>query len=1282
MEHFSFATTINVPTSQLITSAVINVYDRNKQLKIGRALLDTCATANFITENFLDKLNLPKQKCSIPIGALNDLSTVTKHIVKLTIRSRYNAFEKTITCLSVPEISRSVPNEFLKRELFNIPSNLPLADPNFNKPAAIDLLLGSGPTLSMLCVGQNDLSKNGEDLCIQKTRVGWIIGGTPNSNLKLLKTKSKKLKLDCHLIELRESLVRFWEIEEGQVSRHFSAEELECEKHFQEHVSRDQSGKYVVALPFKKAEVNVGESYQKALKRFKSLLFKFHKNPDLKTQYTEVIDEYISLNHMTKVNEVDKTDGFYLPHLAVIKETSLSTKLRVVFDASAKTNNGLSLNDELMVGPTIQQDIISLLLKFRIHKYVITADVEKMYRQILVRKEDRKYQRLLWGTENSVDTYELNTVTFGLACAPFLAIRCLQQLAEDEGERFPTTANILKNDVYVDNLLSGSDTIEGAIKIREEMITLLKLAGFNLRQWGSNDPRILHGLPESSIIPNFQLDKDQPVKTLGVFWNAKKDSITFTAHPINLSVVKTKRTILSEIAKFFDPLGLVGPIVLYAKIIIQKIWQSKLEWDESVTSSIFTSWSEFCDQLLLVNNLSFDRKIILDDATNVQMHGFCDASEAGYGACIYIRSTDSSNRTIAKLFYAKSKVAPIKTVSLPRLELCGALLLARLARQVTSIIKVDFEKTVFWTDSTIALSWIQTSPHLLKTFVANRVADIHRVSNSNQWRHIRSNDNPADALSRGQLPRDFLNNSQWINGPSWLILNESHWPILQPNQLGEIPERKKATCLTITRLDSNFLQSFSSYDKLIRIVAYCLRFKHQKLYKGLLKVEELAAAEKTIIKLIQSREFSKDIINLKQGNDVNKKSKLLLLNPFIDNEGILRVGGRLNNSSLPSYQKQPILLPRSHHITTLIVNKLHLNNFHSGCQSTLYALRRKFWIPDGRNQVRKIIRTCVRCFRANPNITEYKMGNLPSVRLTKARPFQNVGVDYCGHFYIKEKKFRNRGRIKVYVAVFVCLVVKAIHLEVVSDLTTEGFLGALKRFVARRGKPSNIYSDNGKNFIGANNELKDLFALLNSENHKIQCVNFANKRKIKWHFIPPLSPHFGGIWESAVKSFKHHLKRVITDQLLTFEEINTLVIEIEAVLNSRPLTPISSDPNDLLVLTPGHFLIGDALTSLPEEDFQDTPTNKLSTWQHLQKLRQHFWGRWSKEYLNNLNTRVKWADGNHQIKEGTVVVIKEDNLPPMQWALGRVTETHPGEDGIIRVVTTLMTPKNHHYLPD
>ena len=296
------------------------------------------------------------------------------------------------------------------------------------------------------------------------------------------------------------------------------------------------------------------------------------------------------------------------------------------------------------------------------------------------------------------------------------------------------------------------------------------------------------------------------------------------------------------------------------------------------------------------------------------------------------------------------------------------------------------------------------------------------------------------------------------------------------------------------------------------------------------------------------------------------------------------------------------------------------------------------------------------------------MGDLPTVRVTETRPFVNVGVDYCGPFFIKEKKFRNRGRIKVYLAVFVCLTVKAVHFEVVSDMTAEGFIAALKRFIARRGLCQNIYSDNGTNFVGANNEMKEVKETLQSEEYNASVYKHLANQGIKWHFIPPQSPNFGGIWEAAVKSFKRHLKRVVGDELLTFEELNTFITEVEAILNSRPLTPISTDPNDLLVLTPGHFLIGTSLTSAPEIDLKDIPRNRLSSWQLIQKIRQDFWKRWHTEYLTELNTRHKWTHGTHNIKPGTLVLIKEDNQPPLRWPMGRVVETLPGADEVIRVV--------------
>ncbi|XP_025835509.1 uncharacterized protein LOC108741778 [Agrilus planipennis] len=551
---------------------------------------------------------------------------------------------------------------------------------------------------------------------------------------------------------------------------------------------------------------------------------------------------------------------------------------------------------------------------------------------------------------------------------------------------------------------------------------------------------------------------------------------------------------------------------------------------------------------------------------------------------------------------------------------------------------------------------------------SNRVADIQAKTGIGDWYHVPSESNPADALSRGQLPEEFLRNETWSEGPFWLRKEEDAWPKTVISATDVLPETRKISCFVTGNAD--FLHDFSSFTRLKRVVAYCLRMRPGTNRSGGLRPDELAYAEKTILKFVQtslSSEKVDEITKRKPGKPIHKR--LLALNPFVDHEGIMRVGGRLKNANISYAQQHPILLPRSHHVTDLIIRDYHTYNFHAGIQTTLYMMRQKYWVLDGRNQVRKIIRSCVRCFRANPPDTKYVMGDLPGVRVTQAQPFANVGVDYCGPFLIKQKKHRNTTFVKSYVAVFVCLAVKAVHLEVVSDLTTEGFIAGLRRFIARRGKPISIYSDNGTNFIGARSELKELYNLFQTSAHQERTARFLSDQGINWQFIPPLSPHFGGLWEATVKSFKHHLKRVVTGPIFTFEEFNTLTIDIEAIINSRPLCPMSNDPNDLLVLTPGHFLIGDILTSLPEGDYSHIPTNRLSRWQHIQKVRQDFWARWHKEYLNELNICHKWSTGHHSIQDGTIVLIKENNVPSMNWTVGRVVKTYPGADGIVRTVS-------------
>nr|XP_033322444.1 uncharacterized protein LOC117218271 [Megalopta genalis] len=527
----------------------------------------------------------------------------------------------------------------------------------------------------------------------------------------------------------------------------------------------------------------------------------------------------------------------------------------------------------------------------------------------------------------------------------------------------------------------------------------------------------------------------------------------------------------------------------------------------------------------------------------------------GYGACIYLRSSNINGQVQPRLLCAKSRVAPLKSMTLPRLELCGAQLLAKLYETILHSMHVEIDQTVFWTDSTITLYWINSSPHLLKTFVANRVSDIQTKTSINMWRHVPSEDNPVDYLPRGQLPAESMKNST-----KWSIMAHAMghlWPQFNLPSLDIVPETKSKTCLlTTTTLSFELLQRYSSIIKLQRIIAYFLRFKLDNQFKGSVSSDELNAANKTILHLVRRECFADEIQDLSQGRRVHRNSKLTTLDPFLDRDGIIRAGGRLKHANIPYSQQHPIILS---------------------------SARQRYWPLDGRNQARRVIRQCIRRFRANPPKTEYMTGR---ARVNEDRHFNNIGVDYCDPFYIKEKKFRNKTRVKVYVVVFVCLAVKTVHMELVSDMTTEGFLAALRRFIARRGKRSSIHSDDGKNFVGANSELDEIHRLINSQEHN-QKVN----------------------------------------AYLSTEGIRC-----------------------------------------------STPSNKLSIWHHLLKIKRDFWTRWNKEYLNELNIRHKWASGNHGIEKGTLIIIKEDNLSPMQWSLGRVIEVHPGTDDIIRAVT-IQTPQ-------
>ncbi|XP_018406526.1 PREDICTED: uncharacterized protein LOC108782694, partial [Cyphomyrmex costatus] len=877
--------TISHCAPQLLTSALLYIRDRGRNIVKARALLDTCATANFISEAIVRKLDVPVIKHSISIGAINATKTESRGVVQISVQSLHNGFNKTLTCLTIPVITDLIPSETFPRDALTLPKNIRLADPEFHKPRPVDLLIGAGATLSLFSVGQIDLSRDGHDLYLQKTRLGWVVAGGAPARASVPISSDPAI---CYLTNLEKQIEKFWDIEEIARDSPKSDEEIQCESHFVENISRDRSGRYTVRLPFRKPFRRLGDSRNAAVKRLTALERKFSADEALKLEYSRVIEEHLRLKHISLIRDPGN-DGYYMPHHAVIKESSSTTKVRIVFDASAKSNNGTSLNDALMVGPTIQNKIFAHLIRFRMYRYVLTADIEKMYCQVLLHENDRKYQRILWRVDREVKTFQFNTLTFGVSSSPFLAIRTIQQLADDEYQFHPRAAEVIKMHLYVDDLLTGAETIEETREIRDGVSALLSKGGFTIRKWASNDERIVSDMAANALHAEFSLnaDGDHSLKTLGVAWSPRSDELRYAAHVIEVAERVTKRKVLSDIAKIYDPLGLLGPIVLYAKKLMQDVWRCKLQWDESVPQSVYTEWLEFARQLGSMGRIAFDRRLWSDECIDLQLHGFSDASKIGYGACLYMRSCDKSGNVNIRLVCARSRVAPLKTVTIPRLELCGALLLAHLYREAKETLGTVPNNIVFWCDSTVVLHWIKTPPHLLKTYVANRVTQVREITDPDAWRHVASEDNPADAISRGQLPQTFLRNKTWFEGPSWLKKGESEWPN-EVMQAMQVPELRKNTCLITTFYDLEMFQKYSSFSKLLRIIAYCLRWRPSNKFTGTLRAVEIREAEIRLLKLLQAAQFADEIQAIKENKKLPDKGKLINLSPFVDEDGLVR----------------------------------------------------------------------------------------------------------------------------------------------------------------------------------------------------------------------------------------------------------------------------------------------------------------------------------------------------------------------------------------------------------
>ncbi|XP_037930221.1 uncharacterized protein LOC119664950 [Teleopsis dalmanni] len=794
----------------LIPTAVVLIKDKYGLYQPIRALLDSCSEISFITEKMAKQLQLPFERINQEVSGIGDVRTQIRHSITATIKSRISKFEWSSQFAVTKRISLNHPEQLIDTTSWNFPESLVLADPLFFKPQHIDLLISTQGFFELILDGKISL---GTSLpCLLNTELGWIIGGQ-------YKNTPTDRALTCNYIQssnIDSMLQKFWKIEELESDQkiNYSKEELSCGKHFVENTTIISNGQIQVRLPFKESPEVLGESFEMAKRRFLSLERRLERQQTLKEDYVKFMQEYLMLGHMSRVDNFDNiTPHYIIPHHCILRPQSTTTKLRVVFDASACTSSGRLLNEILMVGPTIQQDLILTLLTFRLHRYALTADISKMYRQFVVDPRDRNFQLVIW--RNTVNEpqqlFQLNTVTYGMSAAPFLAIRSLTYLANAYQKEMPIGASVLSNDLYVDDLLTGADTVEELCIKVSQVNKIAASAGLQLAKWTSNHKNWVNSSDEYQIL----LNEDDITKTLGLAWRPSDDVFCFQ-YKQQESKAATKRTILSVVARIFDLLGLLSPIVIRCKILIQELWIHQLGWDDPLPPLLNQSWIQIQSDLEYLNHIEVPRYVLTSSACYSQVHGFADASQRAFGCCIYIRSKHNGFYK-SSLLISKSKVAPIKAVSLPRLELCAAVLLCKTWNKIKPKVLPFINEIFFWTDSKIVLHWMKMHSSTLNCFVANRVSELQDYSRGIRWSHVPSKQNPADIVSRGCRASE-LKDSIWFCGPKFLSLQSAEWPkeTSKTEFLAKDLEQRKPTVLKC----SNSGIDDTTFRRIVRIISY------------------------------------------------------------------------------------------------------------------------------------------------------------------------------------------------------------------------------------------------------------------------------------------------------------------------------------------------------------------------------------------------------------------------------------------------------------------------------
>ncbi|XP_053690797.1 uncharacterized protein LOC128739342 [Sabethes cyaneus] len=1127
-----------------------------------------------------------------------------------------------------------------------------------------------------------------------KTRLGWVIHGGSDEDTVFVGHHSWNLCSCSEKIDnlLNQSVRDYFSLEGLGISKTenivASTEDKRAIQILQSF-TQTNSGHYEARLLWKYDQFRLPNSKPVALQRLRCLESRLKKDPSLSTVIREKLNEYLQKGYIRRLPEEELNEPrkrvWYLPIFPVFNPNK-PAKVRIVWDAAAKTK-GISLNMMLLKGPDQLTSLISVLLQFRENKVAICGDIREMFHQVFISKDDQDCQRFLW-RENPSDkqpsTYIMRVMTFGASCSPSCAQYVKNQNAENHRGQYPAAVNAIIKNHYVDDMLASTETEEEAFLLAQQVHHVHAQAGFEMRNWMSNSTAVVSALQnERTDVKNLNLGSELATeKVLGMWWCTTTDMLMYklsSKHDVELLSGKrrpTKREVLRTLMAIFDPLGLVSNLLIFLRILMQEIWRTGIQWDEEIPCHLFEKWEHWLEVLPTVSDVCIPRCYRLltsiSPKTVIQLHTFVDASEAGYAAVVYLRFQQGDNVECA-IVAAKSRVAPLKYVSIPRLELQAAVIGVRLANTIISSLSFKVDQRHFWTDSRNVLCWIRSDHRKYSPYVAFRVSEILETSNIGDWKYVSSKENVADEATKWSRRPELGSKSRWIKGPVWLWNSNREWPE-EPPISDATREELRATvyyhCF-IPKLPVDVME-FAKWRRLVRVFATVLRcvgnfrctITGMKRTYGPLTSQELTQSSNLLIRSAQNDSFSQEIITLsgKQPN-LSKSSALYKLNPFLDEHNVIRMQGRISACEYATMDaRNPIILPKNHYVSKLIVQDYHERYHHRNHETVVNELRQTFWIPKLRVLFRKVRSHCQICknLRAAPHPP--LMGDLPKARLAAfTRPFSFVGVDYFGPLtVVVGRRIEKRWGVLV-----TCLTTRAVHLEIAHTLSADSCIMALRNFMARRGKPLKIISDRGTNFTATNKELMAALKMMDQDKVLQEIIS----PETEWQFLPPSSPHMGGSWERLVQIVKTNLLQINQQRPLTDEILRNLLTEIENLINSRPLTHVPVDNPEAPVLTPNHFILGSSSGLKPASNLNDSALVLRRSWRTSQIEANVFWRRWLRDYMPDLVRRTKWYTAVKPIEVNDIVVVVDPKLPRNCWPKGRIISVRKGNDGQVRAAT-------------